>query len=210
VLATLGLLLGSVGLLVSGEVAAQTVYRSVGPDGRTTYSDQPPASADLVTVTGLGGKAPGGGAALPYELNLIASKYPVTLYTANHCAPCDLGRALLTRRGIPFNEKTVNTADGADALQGLSGDNTLPLLSIGSQQVKGFSEGQWTQALDAVAYPNVSRLPANYRNPTATPLVGLQKGAANAPVEERPAPRQPRLPSRPSPSSPGNPAGITF
>src|SRR5665647_300171 len=151
---------------------AQTVYRLVGPDGGITFSDKPSAAVDKVTTVNMAGPTMGaGGAALPFELRQVVGKYPVTLYSSSNCAPCNAARALLSGRGIPFAEKTVTSAEDADALRRISGANSLPFLTIGAQQIKGYSDSEWTQFLDAADYPKTSALPANYRNPSATPLV---------------------------------------
>src|ERR1035437_4392209 len=90
-------------------VQAQTLYRSVGPDGRVTFSDKPPAKPGKVSELSADGTAGGASnAALPYELRQVANKYPVTLFASKECAPCDEGRTLLRSRGIPFAEKTIN------------------------------------------------------------------------------------------------------
>ncbi|WP_114970263.1 glutaredoxin family protein [Rhodoferax ferrireducens] len=196
---------------MAGQAQAQTVYRVVGPDGKVTFSDKPPAASEQATATGAGGKPLGsGGTALPFELRQVASKYPVTLYTSSNCAPCGSGRALLSSRGIPFAEKTVSTSEDSDALQRISGESSLPFLTIGGQQIKGYSDAEWTQFLDAAGYPKASVLPASYRGPAATPLVAVQKPAPAAKPEETQAPRAPAAPSRPAVAPPANPAGITF
>ena len=198
-------------LLTASHALAQTVYRVVGPDGRVTFSDKPPAAADKATATGAGGKpVGGGGASLPFELRQVASKYPVTLYTSSNCAPCGSGRALLSSRGIPFAEKTVNTPEDAQALQRLSGESSLPFLTIGSQQIKGYSDLEWTQFLNAAGYPQSSTLPASYRNPAATPLVTVQKPAPAAKPEETQTQRAPAEPGSPPVDTTSNPAGIKF
>ena len=130
---------------------------------------------------------------LPYELRQVVQRYPVTLYTRDDCQPCDAGRSLLTTRGVPFAERTVKTNQDNEALQRLTGQNSLPLLTIGSQQVKGFLDSEWTQYLDAAGYPSSSRLPSGYRVPPATPLVA-QVPAAPAAAPARPAPAQPAVP----------------
>ena len=198
-------------VLLAGQAQAQTVYRLVGPDGKVTFSDKVPAPSDKATATGPGGKPVGnGGATLPFELRQVASKYPVTLYTSNNCAPCGSGRALLSGRGIPFAEKTVNTGEDAEALQRISGESSLPFLTIGGQQIKGFSDSEWTQFLDAAGYPKSSALPASFRNPAATPLVVVQKPAPAAKPEEAQSQRAPATPSAPPIDTKSNPAGITF
>ena len=197
-------------LLISSQLHAQTVYRVVGPDGKVTFSDKPPASTANVTATGSGGRAVGvGGPPLPFELRQVVGRFPVTLYTASNCAPCGLGRTLLTSRGVPFTEKTVTTAEDSEALIRISGESSLPFMTVGAQQIKGYSDAEWTQFLNAAGYPSSSIVPASYRNPSATPLVAVQKPAEPKP-DAAAAPSAPSQPARPSPGNVSNPAGITF
>jgi glutaredoxin len=200
--------------LAAVAVQAQPVYRIVGPDGRVTYSDQPPTASGKAAVS-TETAAPGGGASgasLPFDLRQVANRYPVTLYTGSNCEPCSTGRAMLSSRGVPFTERTVNTNEDIAALQRLSGDNTLPFLTIGGQQLKGYSDLEWKQYLDAAGYPKSSQLPSGYRNPPAAPLVALKlppapaaAGAGNGNAAAgSPAPAAPAAPA------PSNPAGIRF
>ena len=181
-------ILGSTAALVLLGTAAQaqTVYRIVGADGKVTFSDKPPVTANQgkVVGTGVGANGAASNVGLPFELRQVASKYPVTLYTSNKCAPCDTGRALLAGRGVPFVERTVNTTEDSESLQRISGDTSLPFLTIGGQRLKGFTDAEWTQYLDAAGYPKSSLLNANYRNPAPTPLVAVQKPAPAAPKPE--------------------------
>ncbi|WP_296492312.1 glutaredoxin family protein [Rhodoferax sp.] len=197
-------------LLGTGNLQAQTLYRIVGPDGRVTFSDKPPDTpASKVTPVNSTLAAAQSGVPLPYELRQVVGKYPVTLYTGNNCAPCDSGRSLLVARGVPFSEKTITTAQDADALQKLSGNNSLPFLTIGTQHVAGFSASEWAQYLTAAGYPQSSKLPAGYRAPPAMPLVAVEKPVA--PAVSTTAPAEPVLPpiTEPRPN-PANPAGIQF
>ena len=146
------LLAAAAGALLLAGVAQAQVYRVVGPDGRVTFSDKPPTQAAPAVSSG-GAAASGGGGALPYQLNQTVQRYPVTLYTSSTCAPCNSGRNLLSNRGVPFTEKTVETNDDIAALQRLAGNNSLPLLTIGGQQLKGFSDSEWSQYLEAAGYP---------------------------------------------------------
>ncbi len=141
---------GLSGLLAAGTLAplhAQQVYRIVGPDGKVTFSDKPPldAKAGAQAATPAATAGGGTGAALPFELRNVVNRYPVTLYTGPNCAPCNSGRSFLSGRGIPFSERTVNTNDDIEALQRLSGSTSLPFLTIGGQQMKGYSEVEWGQ-----------------------------------------------------------------
>ena len=202
------LLATAVGALLLVGAAHAQVYRVVGPDGKVTFSDKPPAQAAQPAASGRAA-ASGGGAALPYQLNQTVQRYPVTLYTSSTCAPCNSGRNLLVNRGVPFTEKTVETNEDIAALQRLAGNNSLPLLTIGGQQLKGFSDSEWSQYLDAAGYPKASQLPASYRRAAATPLVARTAAPAPAaePAEAAPAPAEPSLaPQRTS----TNPTGIRF
>lgn len=210
---------GRLGLIALACVAstafAQQVYRQVDANGKVTYTDQPPSARTAQPVPGAGGGAVNSmpaDARLPYELRQVAQRYPVTLYTRDECQPCDAGRALLTARGVPFSEKTVQTAQDGEALQRQSGENSLPQVSIGSQQLVGFQDSEWTRYLDAAGYPASSRLPSGYKNAPATPLVAQVK--ANPPAAGA-APARPSAPASappPAPSGPtaDNPAGIRF
>lgn len=197
-------------LLAAGAAPAQTVYRHVDKSGKVTFSDQPPA-ADAQPAAPRGGAAGGAGPALPYELRQVAQRYPVTIYTGDECGPCGAGRSLLVTRGIPFEERTVKSNEDIQALQRLSGGQpSLPILSIGSQQLKGFSDAEWSQYLDAAGYPKSAQLPAGYRNPPAQPLVAVQAAPAApaAPAAAAPAPAP--APAAANGPTPSNPAGIKF
>ena len=195
-------------LLMAGAAQAQ-VYRNVGPDGRVTYSDQPPPAGARAAG---GSAAPGGessGGALPYQLSQTAQRYPVTLYSSSDCAGCNAGRNLLINRGIPFTEKTVQSNDDLAALQRLAGGTSLPVVTIGQQRVTGFSDQDWSQYLDAAGYPKTSQLPGSYRRPSPTPLVAA-RAPAPAPQTAASAPAQPPEPSIAPARNTSNPAGLRF
>jgi len=198
--------------LAPAAAQAQQVYRIVGPDGKVTFSDRAPdpSSAEQQASPSLRAGAGVATQELPYVLRQVVARYPVTLYTGNDCTPCASARALLMQRGVPFAERTVNTAEDIDALKRLAGEASLPFATIGTQQLKGFSDVEWTQYLDAAGYPKQSQLPANYRRAPATPLVASVARPvppATAPAAVQPAPAD----SRPAtPRTPANPAGIIF
>ena len=193
---------------------AQPVYRIVGADGKVSFSDKPPVEPAAKAAPGRA--APGGGAAsgaLPYELRQIANKCPVTLYTGENCAPCQSARSMLITRGVPFTEKTVITNEDIQALQRLSGDSGLPFATIGGQQLKGYSDSEWTQFLNAAGYPTSSALPSGYRQAAATPMVAVTAApiaAAPAARAATPAPATSTTPAPTPAASPANPSGIRF
>lgn len=194
---------------------AQQVFRIVGPDGRVTFSDRPPAegqakTAPVVSMSGSNAAAAAADNNLPFELRTAATRYPVTLYSRPGCVPCDSGRAFLAGRGIPFQERTVTSQEDVEALTRLAGTPTLPFATIGAQQLKGFSEVEWSQFLDAAGYPRSSQLPPGYRQQAARPLVVATQPAA-APAD---APERVARPQRTAPAAPAepadNPTGIRF
>jgi len=208
------------GAVCAAPVLAQGIYRIVGPDGRVTFSDQPPpADAAKATVLGAGGSAGANAvSSLPLALRQPTSRFPVTLYTGEGCRPCDTGRNLLNSRGIPYTEKTVNTAEDAAAFKRLTNETALPVLTIGAQKIQGFADAEWSQYLDAAGYPKSSMLPPNYRRAAATALVAVQpltatSGVAPAPVaapagsRTAPARNADEVPIDPSIN---NPSGIRF
>lgn len=198
-------LLAGLALALLAPAALAQVHRSVGPDGRVTYSDSPASAARAE-------RSAASGAALPFALRQAMQRYPVTLYGAAQCAPCDSGRQLLLRRGIPFSEKSVETATDVAALERLAGSRELPVLAIGTQQIKGFSDVDWNQYLDAAGYARTSQLPSDWQQPAATPLAPAQLAR---PANEPATPAAERAPSEvepavtPTPTS-TNPAGIRF
>lgn len=206
----------------SAGAMAQNVYRIVGPDGKVSFSDRPPAepnaTAQPARVGTPAAPTPSGLAALPFELRQVATRYPVTLYTGADCAPCASARNLLTARGVPFTERTVTSNEDIAALQRLSGSTSLPFGTIGSQQLVGFSDTEWTQYLNAAGYPRQSQLPPNYKAPPPAPLVAVAPAPAAAPAAASAAPAPAADPSRrerpvapvSNGPTPNNPAGIRF
>ena len=125
---------------------------------------------------------------------------------------------MLAKRGVPFSEKLILTNDDIGAFTRFTKDKTLPFLTIGGQQIRGFNEIEWLQYLDSAGYPTQSALPPSYRQPPAEPLSPLktaseaatESAATGESAEKNPSQRQ--APSRPAPSidRSSNPAGIRF
>ncbi len=202
-------------LLIAASASAQPVYRNIDKNGKISFSDQA-SSANASPTAPTSGISSASTDGLPYELRQVVQRYPVMLYTSDDCAPCASARSLLITRGVPFDERLIKTDADTAALQRLSGQTSLPLLSIGSQQLKGFSDAEWSQYLDAANYPKSSQLPAGYRPAPARPLVaqspapgapGSATSASRPPAVAAPAPIPQSVNNGPTPS---NPAGIKF
>lgn len=203
-----------------GPGAQAQIYRSVDAQGQVTFTDTPGAETGAVSPARAQAPVAAGtsATALPYDLRQIQARYPVTLYAGAQCAPCDLGRSLLTGRGIPFAEKTIASAQDIAALRQLSGSTELPVLAVGGKQIQGYAQDSWAQYLDAAGYPATSQLPAGWQPAPPTPLAaptptpptadastGTQDSAPRAA-----APAENRAESFAPVRTADNPAGIRF
>lgn len=204
---------------------AQTLYRIVGPDGRVTYTDRPPAGGTGTSVGSAGaprtaasgpvGEATGAGsdaramAGWPTALRTAATRFPVTFFAAEGCAPCDEARRLLQRRGIPYTEKRVRTEEDARRLEQLTGGRLVPSATIGRQALSGFQEQDWQGWLDSAGYPRSRMLPAGWQPAPATPLVAPAP-AAVAPAAARAASEPATRGALPSVEPGPGPGGIRF
>jgi hypothetical protein len=145
---------------------ASDLYRWVDKSGKMNYGDIPPADATNVERVKLSGDSVQK-ESLPYETLRAQQNFPVTLYVSKVCGePCDQARSLLNKRGIPFSEQLIRTKEDVEAFRHLSGiDGVVPVLGVGKDFLKGFSELQWNSALDIAGYPKT----AGYRQSTAQP-----------------------------------------
>lgn len=169
-------------LFVISSAHAQ-LYKWVAPDGTVSYSDKPPPSS----VTKVERKSYSSGPSLgdlPYEVAQAVKSNPVTLYTMPKCAGCDQGRKLLSERGIPFSEKTVNTNEDIERVQKISGGTQMPVLIVGRNKQIGFAPGQWGDALTAAGYPTSNTLPKSYTNPAPEPAAPPVKAADQPPAKK--------------------------
>jgi glutaredoxin len=206
--------LATAAVLGSLALPAAAQYKVVGPDGRVTYTDRPPADSTLrITPLGRESIAPPANPQdpLPPELRQAAARFPVTLYAAADCAPCDTGRQLLLVRGVPFTEKFIVSEDDAQALEQLTGARTVPSLTIGAQVLRGLSQSEWASYLDLAGYPRESRLPKGWQPPASAPLVARAAPRVPAPPA---VPATPRAPARSVPPAAAEaapaPGGIRF
>ena len=182
--------------------SAHALFKIVGPDGRVTYTDRVPSAGEgrVMPVDGMTGRA--SDPALPFALRQVATRFPVTLYTASNCGEaCALGRSLLAKRGVPYTERTAETDEEREAWVRLVGGLEAPVLKVGEQMLRGYAPVAWDETLDVAGYPRQSLLPANYQAPPAMPMIARQ------PPPQRPAPPPTTAPA----ADPGsNPSGIRF
>ncbi len=107
---------------------------------------------------------------LPYELRRAASNFPVMLFTAKSCPPCVSARAYLTKRGVPFAERTVESQDDAMEFKRLTKAEGVPVATLGTQVLVAFDPADWDNLFDATGYPRrravATRLQAGTCPPT--------------------------------------------
>ncbi|TSA14007.1 MAG: glutaredoxin family protein [Betaproteobacteria bacterium] len=146
-------------MLLACAVAAEAqLYRWTDSGGTVHYTDTPPPvgakNVEKKESARPAGQAAAADGQQPYALQLAVKNFPVTIYTASDCGnPCKKGLEYLTKRGIPFAEKTVNTQAEIDAVTKLSGAPKVPVLVVGIVVKSEFEEQAWGEALDTAGYP---------------------------------------------------------
>ena len=137
-------------------VAMADLYKWVGKDGKITYSDTPPPEdAKKVERKRLNDRVTEGDG-LTFAAKNAMKKYPVSMFSTDCGDPCNNGKALLAKRGVPYTLKNPekNLADGQE-LKKLVGALEVPALQVGKDKgIKGFNEAAWNAALDAAGYPS--------------------------------------------------------
>jgi glutaredoxin len=170
---TLAVSVGVWTIAFSSSAIAQ--YKWQGADGKINYSDIPPP-AEGKLLRGPNGVPPvevaeGSPNDLPYALKQAVNKYPVTLYAAPDCAPCKQARDALTKRGIPFAEKSIVNSNDVEYFKKLGfTEATIPSVMVGKEKSVGFEASAYDRLLDAAGYPRSSLLPKTYKGSAAEVL----------------------------------------
>lgn len=135
---------------------AESLYKSIGPDGRVVYSDRPPATGRIdkilrfkdlpssalpVSAAANLDKMRGAGSA-----SNDAAMGGVVLFSARWCGYCKKAKSYMNGKGIAYQEIDIDTPPGMAAFARAGGGRGVPLLIAGEQRVQGFSRG----AYDAV------------------------------------------------------------
>jgi len=135
-------------LALAQGLCAQTIYKSIGPDGNIVYSDHPPADGklektfhfvelpsspvpDLPTLAK--GSAPQN---TPPARPAVAGA--VLMYSATWCGYCKRAKAYLAKKSIAYTNIDIDTADGRAAFA-QAGSGGVPLLFVGSRRIRGFT-----------------------------------------------------------------------
>lgn len=146
-LLALGLLLVPVG------ASAQTLYKSVSPDGKVVYSDKPPAEGrldktmkfDKLPASTLPADTLASLEALRKSQAAAPPPQGVVLYMAKRCGYCTRAKAYLAAKAIVYQEIDIDTPSGKAAFA-QAGGRGVPLLLARGETLRGFS----ADAYDAV------------------------------------------------------------
>lgn len=149
--------------------------------GQINYGDRPPPDAQNVIRIDLMTIGENTQSLLPYLVRRAAGNFPVMLFTSKNCPPCTTAREFLNKRGIPFAERSIESADDSMEFKRLTGAEGVPVATLGTKPLIAFDPDEWNNALDATGYPATSQLPRNFKQEPARPLT--QKASAVAAKE---------------------------
>lgn len=131
------------------------MYKWVDEKGRVQYSDQPPPPGSKILEERRLTKSGAPSSELPYSVQQAAKSFPVTLWVTDCGQVCTDARNHLSKRGVPFGERSPQKPEDAEELKKLTGgESVVPVLQVGSlKTVKGYLQSEWDSALDAAGYP---------------------------------------------------------
>lgn len=134
-------------------VEAGKLYKWVDRDGNVSYHDQLPPEGSPYHVEEKSiytGEKP----KKKTDSNAkVAEKFPVVLYIATKCDSCDLARAYLDKRKVPYTEKQVEgDLKVQEELKKKIGSLSVPTILIGEKVMKGYLESLLEGELDAAGY----------------------------------------------------------
>jgi glutaredoxin len=142
----------ALGLVVAAGAQAEKVYKWVDESGRVSYHPTPPPEGSNVKSEAK--RVRGAPVSADDPAAEAAAKNPVVLYTAAQCAGCDLARAYLEKRKVPFTEKNVESDRALqDELKQKAGAVSVPTITVGNKVMKGYLESLLEGELDQAGYP---------------------------------------------------------
>ena len=139
------------------------LYRWTDARGQVNYGDRPPPDAQNLLRIDLRQIGEQVQSLLPYQVRRASSMYPVMLFTAGKCPPCNTAREFLVKRGIPFAERTIESGDDSVELKRLTQAEGVPVATVGTASLIGFDPDEWNITLDASGYPKTSQLTPTFR-----------------------------------------------
>jgi glutaredoxin len=142
--------------LVPAAALSQTLYKTVGPDGRISYSDTPPADAKVqktmsyspLPASPVAESARRHRAELESSLQRRSSETAtsgegIRLFTAVWCGYCTKAKAYLGQKGIAYQEYDIDTPAGKSAFAQVGAGTGIPLLLWREKRQQGFSQATY-------------------------------------------------------------------
>lgn len=133
-------------------LGAETLYKTVGPDGKVDYSDKPPADGKVEKTMQFNNlpssEVPGPSLSYVEQLRRFkasqakkpaAQGLDVVLYAASWCGYCRQARSYLAKKNIPFQEIDIDTPRGKESFAEVVGGGGIPVLFAAGQRVNGYS-----------------------------------------------------------------------
>jgi glutaredoxin len=135
--------------LCNSAAFAQTVYKSIGPDGNVVYSDHPPADGKVdktfnfvelpsSPVPDLPATSGHASAKKAVPIQSVIAVDGVLMYSASWCGYCKRAKAYLAKNRIAYSSIDIDTADGRSSFQEV-GQGSVPLLFWGKRRIRGFT-----------------------------------------------------------------------
>ena len=137
-------------LVIPALAQGATLYKSVTPDGRIAYTDQPPESGKVEKTFNFANlpASPVPESVTQYRADLeksmqrrltgTADAKPV-LYMAQWCGYCRQAEAYLAEKKISYQRHDIDTPDGKRAFAEAGAGKGIPVIQVGGQKVRGFS-----------------------------------------------------------------------
>ena len=148
----------SCGLALYPLSMAQTIYKSVGADGRVVYGDRPPTSGHLEKTMKFADLPSSPLPAVPPATTATGSNAGdapvaapasggVTLYSAAWCGYCRQAKAWLANKGVAYQDIDVDTPTGRAALARTGARRGIPVLVVDNRAITGFTAQAYDAAL---------------------------------------------------------------
>ncbi len=121
-------------------VNAQSLYKSIGPNGKVIYSNHPPAGAHIEKKLEFDDLP--SSQVHPQSESTDSVDLPtddVVLYAAAWCGYCRKAKAYLASKGINYKEIDIDTGYGSKAFARVGNGQGIPLLFASGQRVQGYS-----------------------------------------------------------------------
>ncbi len=145
-------------LLAPALTQADTVYKSIGADGKVTYSDKPPGAGNVEKTLNFSNlpSTPLPESVIRYRDELQKSMQKrlsetgkrrdtsePTLFMAQWCGYCRQAKAYLAQKSIRYQEYDIDTSDGMRAFAESGSGRGVPVLVWNDKKVQGFSRSAY-------------------------------------------------------------------